>query len=92
MKHFFLLIISLFLGACASSTNGGRGSSGSTRIMRSPNLDTRAHPAAYLVERFEVPKEIEERDQDPVPFYFKDCSQEIGDFIMTNSRYDCDYR
>jgi len=79
VKYFFL--ISLFIAGCAGSN---------TRQDRTPNSESRAHPAAYLVDRFDVPKQTPSRPTSPVPFYFKSCTREVSNFIGTNTRYDCD--
>ena len=85
----------MICGGCATSQDFDPGSSGKKPgrvMMRTPDsYDTRAHPASFVVDRFEVPKAIQEPVDTPVPFYFKSCDRDVGTFVMTNSRYDCDY-
>ena len=94
VKLFIFLSFLVFLAGCATERDYDMGSSGRkpARVyMRQPEVESRAHPAAYLVDRFAVPKKIQKPVESPVPFYFKTCDRHIGDFMTTNSRYDCDY-
>ena len=88
----------MICAGCASDSDSRRGTYSSDgkatgrQLMRTPDsYDTRAHPASFVVDRFEVPKYIKSPSESPVPFYFKTCDRNVGMFTMTNSRYDCDY-
>lgn len=97
MKVLFCLTFIAFCVGCASdSDNRGTystdGRATGRQIMRTPDsYHTRAHPASYVTDQFEVPKYIQTPVETTVPFYFKTCDRNVGIFTMTNSRYDCDY-
>lgn len=84
LKISVLSFLFLLLSACASSTPKRY----ITSVEEPSNY--KAHPASYLVDRFPVDREIETREQSPIPFYFQKCSRSVGNYIGTNTAYDCD--
>lgn len=82
-KHFFLLFL-LLSSSCAQTNHQA--------YMTTPAEpeNYRAHPASYTVERFPVRRKINTYEDSPVPFYYQKCSRSVGNYIGTNSQYDCD--
>ncbi len=53
---------------------------------------SRAHPAAYLVDRFGVHRELPVKKHGPaVPFYFKRCESAGERNFYSRTSYDCEY-
>jgi hypothetical protein len=76
----------LFLSGCASGD-------GRYPASYEDNDDgSRAHPAAYLVDRFQVHHQDVQKQKGPnAPFYFKSCSPAGERYFYSRTSYDCYY-
>lgn len=92
MKGFRFLILILIFGAftvgCASSDGKKRGEVYITTPREPANY--RPHPGAYLTDRFQVERPVPKSEPSPLPFFFKQCTRDVGNYFGTNTRYDCD--
>ena len=75
-------------GSDSSSSSAGRAPASAKGDYDS---NSRAHPAAYLVDRFPVNRPMPQREKSNVEFYFKRCTMTGDDWPRSNTRYDCDY-
>ncbi len=82
----FALLFSMLLAACASVSEPQY----VDMSPRYPANEENIEPGAFLVDRFFVNHKTPKRDTSALPFYFQKCTREIGNFISTRSRYDCD--
>lgn len=54
--------------------------------------NSNAHPAAYLVDTFQVNRPLpEHKPANNAEFYFKKCSETGGHFPSSRTSYDCEY-
>jgi hypothetical protein len=86
MRAYLLFCFILCAGLIGCASDG--------RHLASDDYEdgSRAHPAAYLVDRFQVHHEDVEKKKGPnAPFYFKRCEPAGERYFYSRTSYDCVY-
>lgn len=91
-KYWPLLILSVFINACASTDSADSKSGGSSSYVYIPELDSgsRAHGAAFTADAMHFRQPIPDRSGwKPLEFYFKHCTEIGEESYFSKTSYDC---